>query len=43
MAHLTEQDRRRLLKDIRYFETPEGTRIVSRHETSDAAYFILEA
>jgi CRP-like cAMP-binding protein len=42
LATISLQDRRSLLKDMRYIEAPEGTSIVRQGEDSDAAYFILE-
>jgi len=42
LSALTLEERQSLLKDIRYVEAPEGSVIVRKGETSDAAYFVLE-
>jgi MFS family permease len=39
---LTLEERKSMLKDMRYIEALEGTAIVRQGETSDAAYFILD-
>ena len=39
---LSNEERQRLLKHIRYFEAPAGTVVVRQGDTSDAAYFILD-
>lgn len=41
-ATLTLNERKSLLKNIRYIEAAEGTVIVHQGETSDTAYFVLE-
>lgn len=42
LSKLTAEERKELLKDMRYIEASEGTGIVRRGEASDAAYFILD-
>ena len=39
---LTPEERKSMLRDMRYIDAPEGTAIVRQGETSDAAYFILD-
>jgi MFS family permease len=41
-ASLSLEDRKAILKDMRYIEAPEGAVIVRQGEASDAAYFVLE-
>jgi MFS transporter, DHA3 family, macrolide efflux protein len=42
LATLRMPERQRLLADLRYVEAEPGTVLVRQHESSDAAYFILE-
>lgn len=41
-ASLSTEERKQLLKDMRYIEAPAGTVVVRHGEVSDAAYLILE-
>ncbi len=42
LSALTLEERKGLLKDMRYLDAPEGAAIVRQGETSDAAYVVLE-
>jgi len=42
LATLSLEERKSVLKDMRYIEAEEGTVIVRRGETSDSAYFVLD-
>jgi MFS family permease len=42
LATLRMPERQRLIADLRYVEAEPGTVLVRQHESSDAAYFILE-
>jgi MFS transporter, DHA3 family, macrolide efflux protein len=42
LAGLAPEERKSLVRNIRYVEAPEGTAIVRQGERSDSAYFLLE-
>jgi CRP-like cAMP-binding protein/predicted MFS family arabinose efflux permease len=42
LSILTPEERKSLLKDMRFIEAPEGTAIVRKGEVSDNLYFVLD-